>query len=76
MHDVEAVLASEDLGRDLSGVKFLLKKHQLVEADIDVHVTEAQALSKQAQELIDDNHFNSQNIQQRTRDCLKRYYIL
>ena len=72
MHDVETVLASEDLGRDLSEVKFLLKKHQLVEADIEVHVTEAEKVANHAQELIGDEHFNSQSIQQSTRNVLKR----
>ncbi len=32
--EVEAQLSSEDVGRDLAGVQSLLKKHQLVTADI------------------------------------------
>ena len=35
--EVEAQLSSGDTGRDLGGVQTLLKKHQLVEADIDAH---------------------------------------
>ena len=34
---VEAQLSSEDRGRDLAGVQNLLKKHQLLEADITAH---------------------------------------
>ena len=35
--EVEAQLSSGDVGRDLGGVQTLLKKHQLLEADIDAH---------------------------------------
>lgn len=73
MHDAEAVLASEDQGRDMSEVKFLLKKHQLAEADIEVHVTEVERVACQAQEFVDDEHFNSPSIQQSAADVLKRY---
>ena len=34
---VEALLASEDYGKDLASVNNLLKKHQLLEADINAH---------------------------------------
>jgi len=73
MHDLETVLASEDQGRDLPEVKFLLKKQQLVEADIEVHITEAERVANQAQDLVDDEHFNSTTIQQGAADVLKRY---
>ena len=29
MREAEALLSNEDLGRDLQGVRFLLKKHQV-----------------------------------------------
>ena len=34
---LEAQLASEDCGRDLAAVQNLLKKHQMLEADIAAH---------------------------------------
>lgn len=34
---VEALLASEDYGKDLASVNNLLKKYQLLEADISAH---------------------------------------
>jgi len=34
---VEALLASEDYGKDLASVNNLLKKHQLLEADVSAH---------------------------------------
>ena len=34
---MDALLASEDYGKDLASVNNLLKKHQLLEADISAH---------------------------------------
>lgn len=73
MHDLETVLASEDQGRDLPEVKFLLKKQQLVEAELEVHMTEAETVASQAQHFVDDGHFNATTIEQAAADVLKRY---
>lgn len=35
--EVESLLTSEDAGKDLASVQNLMKKHQLVEADIQAH---------------------------------------
>lgn len=35
--EVESLLTSEDSGKDLASVQNLMKKHQLVEADIQAH---------------------------------------
>lgn len=35
--EVESLLTSEDSGKDLASVQNLMKKHQLVEADISAH---------------------------------------
>lgn len=40
---VEALLASEDYGKDLASVNNLLKKHQLLEADISAHEVTTQS---------------------------------
>ncbi|TRY74259.1 hypothetical protein DNTS_008992 [Danionella cerebrum] len=40
LSEVEALLASEDYGKDLASVNNLLKKHQLLEADISAHELE------------------------------------
>ena len=34
---MEALLSSEDYGKDLDSVQNLLKKHQFIEADIAAH---------------------------------------
>lgn len=35
--EVESLLTSEDAGKDLASVQNLMKKHQLVEADVEAH---------------------------------------
>lgn len=35
--EVESLLTSEDSGKDLASVQNLIKKHQLVKADIEAH---------------------------------------
>lgn len=37
LQEIEAKLASDDLGRDMTSVETLLKKHTLIEADILAH---------------------------------------
>ena len=73
MNEVETLMSVEDLGHDLSGVKFLLKKHQGVETDIELHETQLQTLCDQAQALIDGGHFDAGRIEQGTENILQRY---
>lgn len=73
MNDVETLLASEDLGRDLSTVKFLLKKQLLVESDIEVHKDQIQTLVTQAAALVRNDHFDSKSIQKEAKDICYRY---
>lgn len=49
---VEALLASEDIGKDLHSVANLLKKQKLLEADVAAHEDRAKELSKEADLLI------------------------
>ena len=72
MNEVETLMSLEDLGHDLSSVKFLLKKHQGVEADIEVHDAQIQSLCDQAQVLIEDGHFDAGKIEQATENVLQR----
>jgi len=73
MNEVETLMSVEDLGHDLSSVKFLLKKHQGVETDIELHETQLQTLCDQAQALIDSGHFDAGRIEQGTENILQRY---
>ncbi|KAJ7373044.1 hypothetical protein OS493_014188 [Desmophyllum pertusum] len=73
MNEVETVMSLEDLGHDLSSVKFLLKKHQGVETDIEVHDAQIQTLCDQAQGLIEGGHFDAGRIEQGTENMLQRF---
>lgn len=73
MNEVETLMSLEDLGHDLSSVKFLLKKHQGVETDIQLHDAQIKTLCDQAQSLIEGGHFDAGRIEQGTESMLQRY---
>ncbi|XP_056289085.1 spectrin alpha chain, non-erythrocytic 1 [Pseudoliparis swirei] len=52
LSEVEALLASEDYGKDLASVNNLLKKHQLLEADVSAHEDRLKDLNGQADSLM------------------------
>jgi spectrin alpha len=46
--DVELLLASKDLGKDLPSVQNLIKKHELIVADIEAHQGRVDQVSAEA----------------------------
>ena len=58
----EALLAAEDFGKDLQSVKFLLKKHQELEADKTVYEEKVKSIEDQSSKMIDSGHFESAKI--------------
>uniref|UniRef100_A0A8C8GB49 Spectrin alpha, non-erythrocytic 1 n=1 Tax=Oncorhynchus tshawytscha TaxID=74940 RepID=A0A8C8GB49_ONCTS len=58
LSEVEALLASEDYGKDLASVNNLLKKHQLLEADISAHEDRLKDLNGQADSLTASTAFD------------------
>ncbi|CAM1308143.1 SPTAN1 (predicted), partial [Pycnogonum litorale] len=71
--EVESLLMSEDAGKDLASVQNLIKKHQLVEADIMAHEDRIKDMNNQAEGLIDSGQFDSANIQERRESINERY---
>ncbi|XP_048876599.1 spectrin alpha chain, non-erythrocytic 1-like isoform X2 [Brienomyrus brachyistius] len=59
LSEVEALLASEDYGKDLASVNNLLKKHQLLEADISAHEDRLKDLNSQADSLMSSQAFDT-----------------
>ncbi|XP_077298885.1 alpha spectrin [Arctopsyche grandis] len=55
--EVESLLTSEDSGKDLSSVQNLMKKHQLIEADIQAHEDRIKDMNEQAESLIESGQF-------------------
>ena len=71
--EVEALLTTDELGKDLSSVQNLMKKHQLVEADIIAHEDRINDMNGQAESLIESGQFDSDDIKDKRDGISKRY---
>lgn len=57
--EVESLLKSEDSGKDLSSVQNLIKKHQMIEADIASHEDRIKDMNSLADSLIESGKASS-----------------
>lgn len=73
MGEVEQQLSSEDFGRDLISVQNLLKKQNLLEADMAACRERVQRSSQKANEFVGCNHFDAPNIQNKQDNLSKRF---
>uniref|UniRef100_A0A8C1HB52 Spectrin alpha, non-erythrocytic 1 n=1 Tax=Cyprinus carpio carpio TaxID=630221 RepID=A0A8C1HB52_CYPCA len=73
LSEVEALLASEDYGKDLASVNNLLKKHQLLEADISAHEDRLKDLNGQADSLMASNAFDTSQVKDK-RDAVNERF--
>jgi len=71
--EVESLLTSEDSGKDLASVQNLIKKHQLVEADIQAHEDCIRDMNGQADSLIESGQFETGSIQECRSSINERY---
>jgi spectrin alpha len=71
--EVEGLLKSEDSGKDLASVQNLLKKHQLIEADIQSHEERIREMNANADSLIESGQFDSANINEKRTSINDRY---
>ncbi|XP_077987102.1 spectrin alpha chain, non-erythrocytic 1-like isoform X2 [Glandiceps talaboti] len=71
--EVEAALSSEDYGRDLTSVQNLIKKHQLLEADIAAHEDRVKDLNAQADSFVETGHFAAEAIREKQITINERY---
>ncbi|XP_041430679.1 spectrin alpha chain, non-erythrocytic 1 isoform X5 [Xenopus laevis] len=69
LSEVDALLASEDYGKDLASVNNLLKKHQLLEADISAHEDRLKDLNGQADSLMTSSAFDTTQVKEK-RDAI------
>lgn len=65
--EVEVLLGSEDYGKDLASIENLLKKQQLLEADILAHQDRVQEMNQQADSLLESDQFAGQQIAERKK---------
>ncbi|XP_074621265.1 spectrin alpha chain, non-erythrocytic 1-like [Acropora palmata] len=71
--EVDASLSHDDFGRDLASVQNLMKKHQLVEADITAHEDRITDLQAQTQHFAEVGHFDADSLQDKSRGIAERY---
>ncbi|XP_067662527.1 spectrin alpha chain-like isoform X1 [Haliotis asinina] len=71
--EVEQMLASEDYGKDLASVQNLLKKQQLLEADITAHEDRITDLNSQADQFIEAGVWDAESLQDRKKTINERY---
>lgn len=70
---VENQLQNEEYGRDLASVQNLLKKHQLIEADVRAHEEPIKELNSTANQFIANNLFDTDAIRSTTGSIGERY---
>lgn len=70
---VENQLQNEEYGRDLASVQNLLKKHQLIEADVRAHEEPIKELNSTAQQFINNNLFDTDAIRGTIGSIGQRY---
>uniref|UniRef100_A0A0K0ELE0 SH3 domain-containing protein n=1 Tax=Strongyloides stercoralis TaxID=6248 RepID=A0A0K0ELE0_STRER len=71
--EIERLLASDDYGKDLASIENLLKKHQLLQADIDGHQDKVNDMNRQADILRDADQFDNNKIDERRQSINNRY---
>nr|WAW84869.1 spectrin alpha chain [Halisarca dujardinii] len=71
--ETEALLSSEDCGRDLASVESLLKKHGHLEADVLAHEDRLQDLNAQAGRFVEQGHFDADDIDSKRKQINDRY---
>ncbi|XP_076800089.1 spectrin alpha chain, non-erythrocytic 1-like isoform X2 [Clavelina lepadiformis] len=76
INDVENALKSEDYGKDVATVAALIKKHQLLEVDVQVHKERIDGIEVQANNFVDEKHFNCDDIKHKQEELASRYKSL
>merc|ERR1719412_1358771 len=71
--EVESLLNTEDVGKDLASVLNLMKKHQLVEADILSHEDRIKDMNEQADSLVKSGQFDTVDIEDKRKSINHRY---
>ncbi|XP_043236847.1 spectrin beta chain, non-erythrocytic 2-like isoform X8 [Amphibalanus amphitrite] len=76
MDEVESQLASEDHGDSLTAAANLLKRHQLLEADINSHADAVQQAKETAAQFARSQHFQREEVAERANHVVKRFASL
>ena len=72
MDEVELQLQSEDHGKDLASVTHLLKRHTLLEGDVNSHNEAVEQVKDTAAAFQSSHHFMGDEIQERSLAVIGR----
>ncbi|KAI2810972.1 Spectrin alpha chain, non-erythrocytic 1 [Blomia tropicalis] len=73
LSEIESQIVSDDTGKDLTSVQNMLKKHGLIESDINSHQDRIEDIGKEASKFVDDGHFDSDAIKAKQASLTQRY---
>ncbi|XP_058129165.1 spectrin beta chain, non-erythrocytic 1 [Anopheles coustani] len=76
MDEVESQLSSEDYGRDLASVNNLLKKHDMLEADVAHHADTCEQIKVTDAKMLASDHFLKDELHESAMMTVKRYHSL
>ncbi|XP_039432326.1 spectrin beta chain, non-erythrocytic 1 isoform X2 [Culex pipiens pallens] len=76
MDEVEQQLSSEDYGRDLASVNNLLKKHEMLEADVAHHLETCEQTKATDDRFLASDHFMKDELHESAMLTIKRYHSL
>lgn len=71
--EVEQQLSSDEYGKDLLSVQNMLKKHQILEADVMAHDDRIKDLNENANVLVEGGMFDSDSIREKMNSINDRY---
>merc|ERR1711963_165574 len=71
--EVESLLNTDDVGKDLASVLNLMKKHQLVDNDIESHEDRMKDMNDQATSLSQSEQFDADDIDEKRKSINDRY---
>ena len=72
MDEVELQLQSEDHGKDLASASHLLKRHALLESDVNSHIEAVEQVKDTAAAFQSSHHFMDDEIQERSLAVIRR----
>lgn len=76
MDEVEGQLSSEDYGKDLASVNNLLKKHEMLEADVAHHLETCEQIKAADDKFLVSDHFMKDELHESAMMTIKRYHSL
>ncbi len=66
------MLGNEDIGRDLQEVRFLLKNHAQLEADLALHTEKVGGLKEMGKQLVLSKHFDASTVRKKSDELNKK----